>query len=127
MLQIRMVLKYSRRLFEVPSYTHTSPYSHHFTRDAGGQKSGKRAKQNTLALVGNAELNRQLSEIGSLSTAQQWLTERAGRRAKLKRAPSASSQRAKQGFKYWPQEVRLPRKGTVGSKATFLGIGVPRL
>ena len=147
--------KYTRMPFEVPLVSHYNNfYSHHSgqhqaTDWARTRGNGKGTSRNTLALVGSPELSQQLSELGSpqLPTAQQWL---GIGQSKLKRVPSASSQRAKQGFKYWPQEnlssskqtswyrhsfrdeVKLSvfsadSKVTVGSRGTFLGIGVPRL
>lgn len=125
--------KYTRMPFEVPLVSHYNNfYSHHSgqhqaTDWARTRGNGKGTSRNTLALVGSPELSQQLSELGSpqLPTAQQWL---GIGQSKLKRVPSASSQRAKQGFKYWPQEnLSSNSKVTVGSRGTFLGIGVPRL
>lgn len=97
----------------MPSYRTVNPYgnlySYHSAQHliAATDKTGARgnhASRNTLALVGNPELSRQLSEFGTvqLPTPHQWLT--AIGQAKPKRVPSASSRRAKQGFKFWPQE-----------------------
>ena len=135
-------LKYSRRPSENPTHMACSVYSHHFKKSAHPMESSTittaTKSRSTLALVGSPELNRQLSEIGSLElpTASQWWWSRApqgGRgRRRENRVPSASSRRAKEGFQYWPQEqtkhTKLPSvKGSLGSKATFLGIGIPRL
>lgn len=100
----------------MPTYRTVNPYnnlySHHSaqhlyeaTGQAGAQGNRKDKSRRTLALVGCPELNRQLSEFGTLQlpTAHQWLTG-TGLQAKPKRVPSASSCRAKEGFKYWPQE-----------------------
>ena len=113
--------QYTRRPFEMPSHfsvnQYSNPYSHHPVQPqpAAVGHAGAHGKQNqttfgnTLALVGNPELNRQLSESGSLHlpVAQQWFAGRAGAadRGKLRRFPSASSRRAMRGFKYWTQET----------------------
>lgn len=154
--------KYTRRPFEMPTYHTVNPYgnlySHHSaqhlcgaTDQAGARGNRKNKPRNTLALVGCPELSHQLSEFGTLQlpTPYQWLTGTG--QAKPRRVPSASSCRAKQGFKYWPHEkpqssklrdllsvhwqlyadfalfLGSNSKRTVGSSGTFLGIGVPRL
>lgn len=105
--------KYTRRPFEMPTYHTVNPYgySHHSAQhlcgaidQAGARGNRKNKSRNTLALVGCPELSRQLSEFGTLQlpTPHQWLTGTG--QAKSRRVPSASSCRAKQGFKYWPQE-----------------------
>lgn len=114
--------KYGRRPFENPSNLGNSIYSHHFKKSDHPTLLNK--SKNTLALVGSSELNRHLSEIGSLQlpAAHQWLSFREQGRMK-KRVPSASSQRAKQGFKYWPQEkAKSSLKGSLGPKQPFLGL-----
>ena len=91
-------------------------------------QGSKKLSRNTLALVGNPELSRQLSEIGTLQlpTPQPWLAGVSGG-GKQERVSSASSFRAKQGFKYWPQDVVRSKVRTIGARETFLGIGMPRL
>ena len=126
--------RYKRRPFEIPTVNLcTNPHSsrHHVTGSTGSHVDGNRgskSSRNTLALIGNPELSQQLSEIGTLQlpTPQQWLTGIRGE-DKGKRVSSASSFRAKQGFKYWPQDAVKPSVRTMGAKGTFLGIEMPRL
>ena len=126
--------KYTRRAYEIPAanlYSSHSHYTsrHHVTGSLGSHGNrGSKSSRNTLALVGNPELSRQLSEIGTLQlpTAQQWLAD-VGGDGKQERVSSASSFRAKQGFKYWPQDTVKSKVRAIGARGTYLGIEMPRL
>lgn len=65
----------------------------------------KRASGSTLALVGSPSLHKQLSSIHSLPS-KQWVSGNT-EQGKPKRVLSASGRRAKQGFRYWPEDVKV--------------------
>ena len=82
---------------------------------------------------GNSDLNNQLHLTVPTLTSQrmQSMQSQLGGHRKSTRPQSACYERAKQGFRFWtedkPRPVTPSVKNTIGSKGSFLGIGVPRL
>jgi len=96
-------VQYMRRPYEAFS-PHAASSFH--TQPPGPQR---RPHENTLALVGSPSLNKQLSSINSLPS-KQWVSGNA-EQSRPKRVLSASGRRAKQGFRYWPQEMKGTPQG----------------
>ena len=106
-------------------FTAVPPAQRRHSLDLGDLQSSK-----TLARSGSAQLNRQLNLfLPPVQLKRTLSTPSCGIRQE--RISSASNDRARRGFKFWPQDkANSASRGTkvnMGSKGTFLGLGVPRL
>ena len=85
----------------------------------------------TLARAGSAHLNRELNYyVPPVNLTRQLSTPNMGLRDRIHRVSSASNDRAKMGFKYWTDDNKGTGheiKKTIGSRGTFLGLGIARL
>lgn len=85
----------------------------------------------TLARAGSAHLNRELNYyVPPVNLTHQLSTPNMGLRDRIHRVSSASNDRAKMGFKYWTDDNKgtgHEAKKTIGSRGTFLGLGIARL
>ena len=106
-------------------FTAVPPAQRRHSLDLGDLQSSK-----TPARSGSAQLNRQLNfYLPPVVLKRTLSTPTCGIRQD--RISSASNDRARRGFKFWPQDkANSATHGTkviMGSKGTFFGLGVPRL